>query len=44
LTVQQWLLSLLMGASVIPLSILIRLLPIAKPKLDYNSNDEANDL
>jgi Ca2+ transporting ATPase len=44
LTIQQWLISLLIGASVIPLSIIIRLLPIAKPQVDYNSNDEANDL
>jgi magnesium-transporting ATPase (P-type) len=33
LTIQQWGLSILIGATVIPLSIVIRLLPFAKPDL-----------
>lgn len=44
LTVQQWLLSLLIGFLVVPLSIVIRLLPFAKPEKEENVNDFANDL
>ena len=44
LTIQQWLLSLLIGFMVVPLSIVIRLLPFAKPEQAGGVNDLANDL
>lgn len=44
LTVQQWLLSLLIGFMVVPLSIVIRLLPFWRPEKGEDVNDFANDL
>lgn len=44
LTVQQWLISLLIGFTVVPLSIVIRLLPFARPEKGEDVNDYANDL
>jgi hypothetical protein len=44
LTAQQWALSLLFGATVIPLSLLIRLLPFCKPDPLEDVSDAANDL
>ncbi len=44
LTAQQWGLSLLMAVTVIPLTFIIRLLPICKPEKQEDVNDLANDL
>lgn len=44
LTIQHWGLSLLIGFTVIPLSLIIRMLPFAKPEKPEDANDDANDL